>query len=112
MNTLRNRVNLIGSVGMDPEYKSLESGRKTARFTMATTDEYKDSEGSKVSETTWHNIVAYDGLADLIMEYLKKGKEVAVEGKITYNAYEDRKGVTKYVTEIIITDFLILKQPK
>lgn len=112
MNTLRNRVNLIGNIGMDPEYKSLESGKKCARFTMATTDEFKDHEGSKISETTWHNIVAWNGLADIVMKYLKKGKEVAVEGKITYQSYQDKKGVTKYVTEIVMIDFLLLKSAK
>jgi single-strand DNA-binding protein len=112
MNNLRNRVQLIGNLGQDPEMKTLESGKHIARFTMATTDEYKDSEGSKVSETTWHNIVAWNGLADIAMKYLKKGKEVAVEGRIVYRSYEDRQSVTKYITEIVLSDLLILKSSK
>lgn len=108
MNTLKNRVQLIGHLGQDPELKTIESGKKMARFTLATDDGYKNSEGQKVSETTWHNIVAWNGLAELSEKYLKKGRKVAVEGRIVYRTYEDKKGVTKYITEIILNDLMFL----
>jgi single-strand DNA-binding protein len=112
MNSLRNRVQLIGNLGQDPETKTLDSGKKVAHFTLATDDGYKNSDGQKVNETTWHNIVAWNGLADIAGKYLKKGGQVAVEGKIVYRSYEDKKGVTKYITEIVLSDLLMLKSPK
>lgn len=108
MNSLRNRVNLIGNLGQDPEIKNLESGKKVTHFTLATSDEFKNGEGQKVKETTWHNIVAWNGLADLAAKYLKKGSSVAIEGKIVYRSYEDKKGVTKYITEIVVNELLFL----
>jgi len=112
MNSLRNRVNLIGNLGQDPETKSLENGKKVTRFTLATSDDFKNGDGQKIKETTWHNIVAWNGIADIAGKYLKKGREVAVEGRIVYRNYEDKKGVTKYITEIIIHDLLFLKSGK
>ena len=95
MNALRNRVHLIGNLGQDPELKTLESGKKVAHFTLATNDGYKNADGQKVKETTWHNIVAWNGLAEIASKFLKKGNEVAVEGRIVYRTYEDKKGSTK-----------------
>lgn len=112
MNNLTNRVTLLGNLGQDPEMKLLESGKKVTRFTLATTDHYKNSEGQKVSETTWHNIVAWNGLADLAAKYLKKGSQTAVEGKIVYRSYENKNDVTKFITEIVIHDLLILRHTK
>ena len=112
MNTLKNRVQLIGNLGQDPETKNLESGKKLVRFTLATSDSYKNSDGQKVSETTWHNIVAWNGLADIAGKYLKKGKEVAVEGRIVYRTYEDKKGATKNITEIVLNDLILLRSGK
>jgi len=108
MNALRNRAMLIGNLGQDPEIKTLESGKKVARFTLATNDNYKNGDGQKVEETTWHNIVAWNGLAETASRYLKKGKQVAVDGRIVYRTYEDKKGVTKYITEIVLSDLLLL----
>jgi single-strand DNA-binding protein len=112
MNTMRNRVNLIGNLGQDPETKTLESGKKVTRFTIATNDGYKNADGQKVEETTWHNIVAWNGLAEVASRFLKKGKEVAVEGKIVYRSYEDKKGVTKNITEIVLNDLVLLRSSK
>ena len=89
--------------------KTLESGKKVVNFTLATKDDYKNSDGQKVSETTWHNIVAWNGLAEIASKFLKKGKEVAVEGRIVYKTYEDKAGVTKYFTEIVLNDLLLLR---
>ncbi len=111
MNNLRNRVHLIGHLGQDPEIKTLESGKKVANFTIATNDSFKNNEGQKVEETTWHNIVAWNGLAERAARYLKKGKEVAIEGRIVYKSYEDKKGMTRYVTEIVLNDMLFVGSP-
>jgi single-strand DNA-binding protein len=112
MNSLRNRVQLIGNLGQDPEIKTLESGKKVAHFTLATNDAYKNGDGQKIEETTWHNIVAWNGLADISGKYLKKGRQVAVEGRIAYRSYEDKKGVTKYITEIVLDQLMMLATPK
>jgi len=112
MNSLKNRVNLIGRLGQDPETKTTESGKKVTHFTLATDDGYKNTEGQKVNETTWHNIVAWNGLADLADKYLKKGRQVAVEGRIVYRTYEDKKGTTRYITEIVLNDLLFLNDGK
>jgi single-strand DNA-binding protein len=112
MNTLKNRVHLIGNLGQDPETKTLDSGKKVVKFTLATSESFKNAEGQKVNETTWHNIVAWNGLADIAGKYLKKGHQVAIEGKIVYRTYEDKNKVTKYITEIIASDLLMLKSAK
>jgi single-strand DNA-binding protein len=109
MNSLRNKVMLIGNLGQDPEIKTTETGKKVTHFTLATDEGYKNAEGQKVSETTWHNIVAWNGLADVAGRFLKKGREVAVEGRIVYRSYEDKNGVTKYITEIVLNDLLLLR---
>jgi single-strand DNA-binding protein len=112
MNSLANRVTLIGNLGKDPETKTTETGKKITVFTLATNDGYKNNEGERVKETTWHNIVAWNGLADIAGKYLKKGKEVAVEGRIVYRTYEDKKGVTKNITEIVLNDLVLLRNGK
>ena len=109
MNNLRNRVQLIGTLGQDPEIKVLESGKKVVRFTIASKEEYKNASGQKISESTWHNIVAWDTLADIASKYLKKGNEVAVEGRLSYRTYDDKNGETRYVTEIILNDLALLR---
>jgi single-strand DNA-binding protein len=109
MNALRNRVTLIGNLGMDPEVKTTDGGKKYTHFSLATTDSFKNADGQKVNETTWHNITAWNGLAETAGKFLKKGKEVCVEGRIVYRTYEDKKGVTKNATEIVLTDLLLLR---
>jgi single-strand DNA-binding protein len=109
MNALRNRVTLIGNLGQDPDIKTLDSGKKVAHFTLATNDVYKNGEGQKIEETTWHNIVAWNGLAEIAEKYLNKGKEVAVDGKLVYRSYEDKKGVTRYITEVVLNELLLLR---
>ncbi len=109
MNSLRNKVMLVGNLGQDPEIRTLETGNKVVNFTLATKDNYKNSEGQKINETTWHNIVAWNGLAEIASRYLKKGNEVFVEGRIVYRTYEDKKGTTRYVTDIVLNDLLLLR---
>ncbi len=108
MNSLRNKVQLIGNLGDDPVIKTFDSGKKMARISLATSDVYKDSEGKKISETQWHNLVVWGKTADVVEKYLKKGNEVAVEGKITYRNYEDKNGDKKYFTEIVVNDLVML----
>ncbi len=108
MNSLRNRVQLIGHLGMNPQIKIMESGSKLAKFTLATNDTYTNSQGEKVTETEWHQVVAWNKTADLIESYLQKGKEVALEGKLTTRSWEDANGVKKYATEIVCSEVLFL----
>ena len=112
MNSLKNRVTLIGNLGQDPETKTTESGKKVTHFTLATDDGYKNAEGQKISETTWHNIVAWNGLAEVAGKYLKKGRQVAVEGRIVYRSYEDKKGIAKNITEIVLNDLILFRSGK
>ncbi len=112
MNTLRNRVQLIGHLGQNPEVKEIKDGKKVARFSIATTDAYRDKDGNTVKDTQWHNLVAWNGNATLAEKYLEKGKEVAIEGKLTSRSYEDKEGNKKYVTEIVVNEILFLGSKK
>jgi single-strand DNA-binding protein len=108
MNALRNRVQLIGRLGQDPEIRTLESGKKVAHFNLATNESYKNAEGAKIDETTWHSIVAWNGLAELSSKFLGKGREVCIEGRISYRSYTDKNGIQKNVTEIVASDLVLL----
>ncbi|MCK7531213.1 MAG: single-stranded DNA-binding protein [Marinilabiliales bacterium] len=109
MNALRNKVQLIGRLGQDPEIKTLESGKKVAHFTLATNENYKSADGTKTEETTWHSIVAWNGLAELCFEVPReRAEEVCIEGRISYRTYTDKNGVPKSVTEIVASDLVLL----
>ena len=112
MNSLKNRVQLIGNLGKDPEVKSFDNGKKVARFTMATSESYKKEGGEKVTETQWHNIVAWNGTAGIVEKYLKKGNEVAIEGKLTSRSWEDKEGNKHYITEVVANEVLLLNKEK
>jgi single-strand DNA-binding protein len=105
---MRNKVQLIGNLGMDPEVKTLESGKQMVRFSLATNETYKNAKGDRVTETQWHNLVAWGKTADLAGNYLKKGSEVAVEGKLVSRSYNDKEGTKKFITEIVVNEFLML----
>lgn len=111
MASLNNKVHLIGNLGRDPEIKELDNGRKLAKFPLATMESYKNDKGEKMEETTWHNLVLWNGLAGVAEKYLTKGKKVAVEGRITHREYED-KGVKKWFTEIVVGQMQILSPKK
>ena len=96
-----NKVMLIGNLGKDPEVRYLDSGIAVANFSLATTENYKNKEGEKVSQTEWHNIVLWRGLAEVAEKYLKKGSNVYIEGKIRNRKWEDKEGNTRYTTEIL-----------
>jgi single-strand DNA-binding protein len=108
MNALRNKVQLIGRLGQDPDVKTLDSGKKVAHFTLATNDNYKNADGLRTEETTWHSIVAWNGLAEISSKFLKKGKEVCIEGRIAYRTYTDKNGAAKNITEIIASEMVML----
>ena len=108
MSTLRNKVQLIGNVGNDPEIKSFDGGKKLAKLTIATNESYKNEKGEKVEDTQWHNVIAWGKTADIIEKYVTKGKEIAIEGKLTHRSYEDKNGEKRYVTEIIVHELLLL----
>ena len=92
MNTLRNKVQLIGNLGNDPEIITLESGKKLAKFSIATNESYKNSLGEKITDTQWHNVVAWNKTAEIIEKYVTKGNEIAIEGKLTSRSYESKEG--------------------
>lgn len=108
MNSLRNRVQLIGNLGADPEVKTFENNRKVARLTLATNDEYTDKDGKKVKQTQWHQLVVWGKLAETCEKYLVKGKEIAVEGKLTYRTWTDKEGKNHNITEIIVNELLMM----
>ena len=104
MNTLKNRVQLIGNVGQDPEIKNLEGGKKLANISLATNDSYTNEKGERITDTQWHRLTAWGNTAELIEKYVNKGKEIAVVGKLTYRSYEDKNGEKRYTTEITINE--------
>jgi len=107
MTSLKNTVQLIGRLGMDPEVKTFDSGKKKASFSLATNESYYNNEGEKVEDTQWHNIVVWGKRIEVVESYLKKGSEVAIEGKLVNRSYE-KDGVTKYITEINLNEVLML----
>lgn len=108
MSTLRNKVQLIGHVGQAPTITELDNGKKVVRLSVATNESYKDSKGEKQTNTNWHNLVAWGKTADIIEKYVTKGKEIAIEGKLTSRSYEDKDGVKRYVTEVVVSEILLL----
>lgn len=108
MNTLRNRVQLIGNLGNNPEVKELSQGTKVARMSIATNESYKNQNGEKVTETNWHNLVAWGKTAEIVDKLLKKGFEVAVEGKLVTRDYEAKDGTKRQITEVQVSEVLLL----
>jgi single-strand DNA-binding protein len=103
-----NKVILIGNLGKDPELRYTSSGVAVASFTLATNESWKDPEGNVQERTQWHNVVAWRKLAEICGEYLKKGSKIYLEGKLQYRNYDDKNGVKRYVTEIVIDEMLML----
>lgn len=108
MKNLKNSVQLIGRLGKDPEVKNLTSGKMMATFSLATSDTYRNADGEKIEDTQWHNIVAWGKKAEIASEYLKKGAEIAIEGKLQHRSYEASNGEKKYITEINVNELLML----
>ena len=107
MNTMKNRVQLIGHVGNDPEVKSFEGG-KVANVNIATNETYTNKKGEKVEQTEWHRIVAWDKNAEIIEKFVTKGKEIAIEGKLSTRSYDDKDGNKRYITEVVVNDIMLM----
>ena len=110
MKSLRNSVQLIGNLGNDPEVRTLESGKTLATFSLATSDSYYNKSGEKVQDTQWHNVIAWGRKAELVEQYLQKGSEVAVEGKLTHRSYETKNGERRYITEINMNELALMSK--
>ena len=108
MSTLKNKVQLIGNVGQEPTITALDNGKKVARLSLATNEHYKNGQGEKQTDTNWHTIIAWGKTADIIEKYVTKGKEIAIEGKLSTRAYDDKDGNKRYVTEVIVSEILLL----
>lgn len=108
MYALRNRVQLIGNLGGSPEVRTTETGKKLARFSVATNESYRSTQGEKVSETQWHSLVAWGKTAEIAEKYLDKGTEVVVEGKLVHRNFVDKEGVKRFVTEVQVSELLLL----
>ncbi len=108
MNTLRNKVQLIGNLGNNPEIINLDGGKKLAKLSIATNESYKNNKGETVKDTQWHNVIAWGKTADIIEKYLQKGNEIAIEGKLINRNYDDKDGNKRYVTEIVVNELLML----
>jgi len=108
MQNLRNRVHLIGRLGQDPEVKTLTSGKKLTTFSIATSDSYRNTNGDKVEDTQWHNVVAWGKVGEIAGEYLSKGQEVALEGKLIHRSYETANGDKRYITEVNMNELLMI----
>lgn len=108
MNMIRNNVQLVGNLGQNPEVKTVAGGKKVANFTLACTDSYTDKEGRKTETTQWFRATAWDGLATIAEKYMAKGKQVAITGRLVNKNWVDKEGVTRYSTEIVVSDILLL----
>ena len=108
MNALKNKVQLIGNLGQDPEIVNLENGSKLAKFSIATSETYKNAKGEKIEDTQWHTIVAWGKTAEIVENYLVKGKQIAVEGKLVHRSYETKDGEKRYITEVRCNELLRL----
>jgi len=108
MNTLRNQVQLIGNLGNDPEIFQFENGKKKATISIATSEVYYNADKEKVTDTQWHKVVFFGKTAETVEQYLQKGKQIAISGKLTYREFTDKEGNKRYVTEIIGSEMLML----
>ncbi len=105
---MRNKVTLIGNLGNAAELKTFDGNKKLARLSLATNETYKNKQGEKVTETTWHTVIAWGTLAERIVQYTQKGSEIALEGKLVNNNYTDKDGIKRYTTEVQMTDMVLL----
>jgi len=110
MNSFKNNVQLIGHVGQEPEIITTESGKKLAKLSLATNDSFTNNQGEKITNTDWHNIIAWNGIANIIEQYVAKGKEIGIQGKLTTRSWEDKEGVKRYTTEVVCNEILLLSK--
>jgi single-strand DNA-binding protein len=112
MNTMRNKVQLIGNLGKDPEIKKLSTGGVVATFTLATNEYFKNKDGKKTKKTQWHNIVAWGPKAEFAEKYLHKGSEVAIEGTLNHRDFENKDGEKRYITEVVAQEIMFVGAKK
>ena len=105
---MNNKVQLIGNLGQDPEIINLQDGKKLAKFSLATTDRYKNKQGEQVNDTQWHQVVAWNKTAEIIEKYVTKGNQIGIEGKLTTRKWEDKEGNNRYTTEVVCSELLML----
>jgi len=110
MKNLRNQVQLIGRLGADPEMSEFSTGNKKVHMSVATSETYKNKSGERVTETQWHNVIAWNGNANYAKAYLSKGTEVMIQGKLSSRKYDDKNGTTRYITEVVADQMLILQK--
>ena len=103
-----NKAILIGNLGQDPEIRTIPSGARVAQFSVATTRRWNGRDGQQQEKTEWHRIVVWEKLVDIVEKWVKKGDRIYVEGEIEYRQYEDKDGVTKYMTEIRAREIILL----
>lgn len=103
-----NKVILLGNLGKDPELRYTSAGVAVATFSLATSERWKDQAGEVQERTQWHNLVAWRKLAEISSEYLKKGSKAYIEGRLQYRTYDDKNGVKRFVTEIVIDNLVML----
>ncbi len=108
MSTLRNKVQLIGNLGNNPEIITLDSGKKLAKFSLATNESYKNAQGERVTDTQWTNIVAWNKTAEIVEKYLEKGSQIAIDGKLTSRSWDDKDGNKRYITEVVCNEIVML----
>jgi single-strand DNA-binding protein len=108
MNSLRNSVRLVGNLGMDPDVKSFDNNKKLVRLSLATSESYKNDKGERVTETQWHNLALWGNVANFAEGELKKGDQIAIEGKLTNRSYVDKDGNKRYMCEVVVNEFIKL----
>ena len=108
MSTLKNSVTLIGNVGQTPEIRDLENGKKVAKLSVATNEFFYNKKGEKQTQTYWHNLVAWGKTAELVENYVEKGKQIAIEGKLTHHTYNAQDGTKRYITEVLVNEIVLL----
>lgn len=108
MYAIKNKVQLIGNLGQEPDIRTTETGKKVARFSVATNDIYRNSRGERIRETLWHTVIAWGRLAEIAEKYLTKGREVAVAGKLVHREYTDKNGIKRFITEIVLNELVML----
>ena len=107
---MKNSVQLVGNVGQDPEIRNLEGGKKVVNFNIATSDSYKNEKGEKVEQTEWHRIVAWGNSAEIIEKYVVKGNQIGVVGKLTHRTYDDKDGIKRSITEVLVSEVLLMSK--
>lgn len=112
MNTMKNKVQLVGNLGFDPEVREVAAGRKVARMSIATNETYQNAKGERVTDTQWHTVVAWGSTAEQCEKLLRKGMPVMLEGRLVHRSYEGKDGNKRYVTEVVMSGFNLLPRPK